>query len=119
MEGRDFVQSVTCPLIAVTADEMTQQSIRKNNIPNLVQFLRPFGLRIPRAITQDIHGNPIQLDGYNLRFVDLHKIDTLDPVLVHSVLQTDILPKYSTDYTLPTPKTVPEANQLREKRYLY
>ena len=56
MEGRDFLAMATAPVVAVITDTariVPSMLMSKNNIPDLVHYLRPFGL------ARHSHGNTI------------------------------------------------------------
>ncbi|KAL5034933.1 hypothetical protein RTP6_002703 [Batrachochytrium dendrobatidis] len=80
MEGRDFLAMATAPVVAVITDTariVPSMLMSKNNIPDLVHYLRPFGLaRHSHVSIPDMHGNTIQLDPGHIRFVDLCSLDT-------------------------------------------
>ncbi|KAJ1345343.1 hypothetical protein BSLG_000856 [Batrachochytrium salamandrivorans] len=140
MEGRDFIALATSPLVAVVTDtarisiNMLQ---KKNNIPDMVQYLRPFGhARHSHAPIQDMHGATIQLDPGHVRFVDLYSLSSsstnisTDTAVLESILSSSMASALSTPvdaspHSQPSPssshpaklpclRTVQEAQQYRE-----
>ncbi|KAJ3268861.1 hypothetical protein HDV01_002147 [Terramyces sp. JEL0728] len=115
MEGRDFILQATAPLIGILACPRVKKVAEKNQIPDFVEFLRPFGLRINNITTQDVHGNKLTLDPAYTRFVDWNDLEAQDYNKLSEVMVKHISEYKQVDRELPILKTKNEVEKYREE----
>ncbi|KAJ3312147.1 Trafficking protein particle complex 8 [Boothiomyces sp. JEL0838] len=122
MEGRDFILQATAPLVGILACPRVKKIAEKNQIPDIVEFFRPFGLRINKSTfefilvtTQDVHGNKITLDPAYIRFADWNDLDAPDFNKLSEIMLNHISEYKQVDRELPVLKTKNEVEKYREE----
>ena len=116
MEGKEFIQRATSPLVGVLADETSLKPIlAKNGLQTVSELLLPFGLRHhPHMAAMDIQGNPVTLESCSVRFAELQTMDhPIDAATLMSVMMTDVMPSFQ-HQTLPILRTVTDVASLKE-----
>eukprot|EP00842_Homolaphlyctis_polyrhiza_P000472 jgi/Hompol1/1425/HPOL_001386-RA len=118
-EGRVVLHASTSPLVGLVCGPGATRCATKNNIPDLLLLLRPFGLR-PHAnvLVTDVHGSSTTLEPAHIRFADLLSLDTTETTAIHAAFAAvmDRFPAQSS--TLPALPSVQAALALRNSRDL-
>ncbi|KAJ2997083.1 hypothetical protein HDV02_005897 [Globomyces sp. JEL0801] len=114
MEGKDFLLQVTAPVVGIMSCSRMNKIMDKNYIPDVVEFMRPFGLRINTVTTQDVNGANIDLNPCFLRFVDYRKLDPIPEQSLNTAINQAI-PQFSqASYKLPELRTRAQVETYRQ-----
>ncbi|KAJ1547903.1 Trafficking protein particle complex 8, partial [Nowakowskiella sp. JEL0078] len=85
-EGREFLWKLCSPLVGVMASPDVTDAIARNNLPSIVDFLRPLGERIPGKVQlRDSQGLFGSVEHWGIRIVDMAYLGQIDPIVSQKV----------------------------------